>query len=171
MIATAEKFADAGKLSLDTMTSVLDVAFDSSARLMALHLDTSRSLLQDGASHAAAVLDAKNTMDLFQHEAALGQSVIDSATACVRGAYEIVTQGQHTILQLMEPRIAEFNREITTVLDNAAKSLPAGSDLAFAAVMSALQVAKGTAGSGASAKDIPTEAQEEDGSRPARKTA
>jgi len=170
MIATAEKFLDSGKAGLDTMTAVFNIAFDSSARLMALNLGTSRSLMQDGANRANTLLDTRNTGELLKHEMALGQSVIDNATACVRGAYEIVSEGQQAILQLIEPRIAEFNRELTTNIENAARSAPAGTDLAVAAVMSALQLAKRVAGVSEPASESPAEAHEET-SRPARKSA
>lgn len=169
MIAAAEKFANTSVASLDTMTAVLNVAFNSTARLTALNFSTSRSMLHDGASRASAMLDARNTGEIFTHETALGQSVIDNALAYIRSAYEIATEGHQAILQLVEPQIAEFNREITRDLDKAAKSVPAGSELAFAAVMSALQVAKRSTGGGA-AKEGSTESQQET-SRPTRKSA
>ncbi|MCK9986589.1 MAG: hypothetical protein AzoDbin1_03061 [Azoarcus sp.] len=172
MIATAEKFVDSGKAGLDTMTAVFNIAFDTSARLMALNLGTSRTLLQDGASRATSLLDPQKTGERLTHDMALGQSVIDNATACVRGAYEIVSDGQQAILQLMEPRIAEFNRELTANIDNAARSAPAGTDLALAAVMSALQLAKRATGTGTgeAASESLTESHEET-SRRTRKSA
>lgn len=170
MIATAEKFVDSGKAGLDTMTAVFNIAFDTSARLMALNLGTSRTLLQDGASRATSLLDPQNTGERLTHDMALGQSVIDNATACVRGSYEIVSEGQQAILQLMEPRIAEFNRELTANIDNAARSAPAGTDLALAAVMSALQLAKRATGAGEAASESLSESDEET-SRRTRKSA
>lgn len=170
MIATAEKFVDSGKAGLDTMTAVFNIAFDTSARLMALNLGTSRTLLQDGANRATTLLDMQNAGERLTYEMALGRSVIDNATACVRGSYEIVSEGQQAMLQLMEPRIAEFTREITTNIDNAARSAPAGTDLALAAVMSALQLAKRATGASEPADESLTEAHEET-SRRTRKSA
>ncbi|NMG17267.1 phasin family protein [Aromatoleum bremense] len=170
MIAAAEKFANTSIASFDTMTAMLNVAFNSTAHLTALNFSTSRSMLHDGASCASAMLDARNTGEIFTHETSLGQSVIDNALAYIRSANEIATEGHQAILQLVEPQIAEFNREITRNLDKAAKSVPAGSELAFAAVISALQVAKRATGSGESAQEGSTESQEET-SRPTRKSA
>ncbi|CAI09311.1 phasin family protein [Aromatoleum aromaticum] len=170
MIAAAEKFAETSIASLDTMTAVLEVAFDSAARLTALNFSTSRSMLHDGVSRASAMPDATNTGEILTPETSLSQSVIDTVLAYIRSANEIVAEGHQAILQLVEPQIAEFNREITRNLDTAAKSVPAGSELAFAAVISALQVAKRATGSGESAKGGSTESQEET-SRPARKSA
>lgn len=170
MIDTAQKFADAGKASLDTMMAVFSVAFDSGERLVALNLGTSRSLLNEGAANADAALDVKNIGDLFKLEATMGRSVINMGTECVRNAFEIVTQGQQEIWQLIEPRITELNKEITTTLDDAVKSMPAGSDLAFAAVMSALEVAKRSGQARKSSKDISSETLEE-ASDSERKTA
>ena len=170
MIATAEKFVDSGKAGLDTMTAMFNIAFDTSARLMALNLGTSRTLMQDGASRANTLLDSQNTGEILKREMALGQSVLDNASACVRGSYEIVSEGQQAILQLIEPRIAEFNRELTTNIDNAARSAPAGTDLALAAVMSALQLAKRATGANETVSENAVEPSEET-SRPARKSA
>lgn len=170
MIANAEKLIDSGKAGLDTMAAVFNIAIDTSARLMDLNLDTSRSLIQDGASRACTMLDAQNTGEIVKHEMALGQSMIDSATACLRGSYEIVSEGQQAFLKLVGPQIAEFNRELTTNLDNVARSAPVRTDLALAAVMSALQLAKRATGASDVTGEIAGELREET-TRPARKSA
>lgn len=167
MIAATEKLVDAGLLGLDTMSALFNVAFDSAARLTTLNLDRSRAVLQEGTAHASAMLTARNARDLLDHETALSRLAVDNATHCIRSAYEIVSEGQHAMLALIEPRLAEFEIELADTFEKAAKSVPGGADLALAAVMSALEVAK-RAASGAVAH---TNRSGEATSRSARKTA
>lgn len=147
MIATAEKIVDAGKAGLDTMSALFNIAFDSSARLLEMNLGASRSLIQEGADRAFTMLDTRSVVELFNQELALGQSVIEKVSECASRSYEIVSDGQRSMLQVIEPHIAELGREA-----------PVGTDLALAAVMSALQVAKRA---GVPLDESPVEASDE----------
>jgi adenine-specific DNA methylase len=55
--------------------------------------------------------------------------------------YEIASQSQEEFSKLFEAQIAELNKNLATALDKAAKSAPAGSDVAVAAVKSAIAAA------------------------------
>ncbi|HQZ02626.1 MAG TPA: phasin family protein, partial [Thauera sp.] len=61
--------------------------------------------------------------------------------AYARSVYEITSQSQEEVSKVMESQVAEMNKGVATALDKAAKSAPAGSDVAVAAVKSAIAAA------------------------------
>jgi hypothetical protein len=58
-----------------------------------------------------------------------------------RNVYEIASQTQVGVSKLVEAQAAEANKSFVALLDKAAKSAPAGSDVAVAAVKSAIAAA------------------------------
>ena len=58
-----------------------------------------------------------------------------------RSLYSVVAETQGELGKFFEVRFAEVNKNMTTALDKALKSAPAGSDVAVAAVKSALAAA------------------------------
>ena len=89
-----EKVAAAGKSSVDVLFALANTAFDSSERLVALNLNTSRSLLDEGVANARALLAVKDVQELAKLQASFGQPLVNKAAGYARGAYEIVAQGQ-----------------------------------------------------------------------------
>jgi len=55
--------------------------------------------------------------------------------------YEISAQTQEELAKMVEAQYAEFQKSVAGLLDQAAKSAPAGSDVAVAAVKSAIAAA------------------------------
>jgi hypothetical protein len=55
--------------------------------------------------------------------------------------YEIATQTQEELSKVVEGQFSEMNKNVATALDKAAKNAPAGSDVAVAAVKSAIAAA------------------------------
>ena len=58
-----------------------------------------------------------------------------------RSLYEIAAQTQEEISKVVEAQFTETNKNVASVLDKAAKNAPAGSDVAVAAVKSAIAAA------------------------------
>jgi phasin family protein len=164
-----ETIAETRSRNLDTAAAVTDATLESADHLLALTLGTLRSLIVEVATNANTVVDVKEVGELIKLETALGWRLIDKSTEAARVAFEIIAQYQQTALGLIEPRISDFTRELVSRLETAAESVKPGSNLAFAAVMSALEVARNTAQTSEIATDSATEAPAEP--RRARKTA
>ena len=60
--------------------------------------------------------------------------------------YEITSQSQEELSKLFEAQVAELNKGVATALDKAAKSAPAGSDVAVAALKSSIAAANSAYG-------------------------
>ena len=141
MFATPETLANANKANVEALLSLANTAFASAERLAALNLNTARSLLEDGVSNAKALLGAKDLQEAITLQATLAQPSIEKAVAYSRSVYEISAQTQEEMSKLVEAQFAEVNKNVASALDKAAKSAPAGSDVAVAAVKSAIAAA------------------------------
>lgn len=141
MFATPEQFAAANKANIETLLTLANTAFASAERLAALNLNTARTLLEDGVANAKAMLAVKDVQELINLQTSLAQPLVEKVVAYARNVYEIASQSQEEISKLLESQIAEINKGIASALDKAAKSAPAGSDVAVAAVKSAIAAA------------------------------
>ena len=138
---TPEQFAATNKANIETLLTLANTAFASAERLAALNLNTARSLLEDGVANTKALLAAKDVQELVNLQASLAQPIVEKAVAYARSVYEITSQSQEEMGKVFEGQVAEMNKGVASALDKAAKSAPAGSDVAVAAVKSAIAAA------------------------------
>jgi len=141
MYNTPEQFAGANKANVETLLTVANTAFASAERLAALNLNTARILLEDSVNNAKALLSVKDVQELLNMQTALAQPAFEKAIAYSRSVYEIATQTQDEFAKIFDTQYVEMNKNVTTLLDKAAKSAPAGSDVAVSAVKSAIAAA------------------------------
>ncbi|GMU49524.1 MAG: hypothetical protein AMXMBFR31_17500 [Candidatus Desulfobacillus denitrificans] len=141
MLTTPEQLATANKANVEAMLTLANTAFASAERLAALNLNTARAVLEDGMNNAKALLGAKDLQEVISLQATLAQPSVEKAVAYSRSVYEISAQTQDEFSKLVEAQFAEVNKNVASTLDKAAKSAPAGSDVAVAAVKSAIAAA------------------------------
>jgi phasin family protein len=141
MYATPDQFAAANKDNVEALLTLANTAFASAERLAALNLNTARSILEDSVNNAKSLLGAKDLQEVISLQATLAQPTVEKAVAYSRSVYEISAQTQEEFSKLVEAQFAEVNKNVASTLDKAAKSAPAGSDVAVAAVKSAIAAA------------------------------
>jgi hypothetical protein len=88
--------------------------------------------------HPRALLNAKDVQELINVAAA--QPNVERIIAYSRSVYELATQTQAEFTRVLEGQAGEFNN-VAGILDKLAKNAPAGSDVAVAAVTSAIAAA------------------------------
>ena len=140
-IQTPEQFAALGQANLESLMSLAGSAIARAERLAELNLNTVRSVLEDSMATTKKLAEAKNPQDLASLQTELTKPLIDKAVAYARSVQEIATEGQQEVSSLFEKQIAELNKNFAAMLDQAAKSAPAGSEGVFAAVKSAMDTA------------------------------
>lgn len=138
---TPEQFASANKASIETLLTLTNTAFASAERLAALNLNTARQFLDEGVAQAKAVLAAKDIQELMALQSNAATPLIEKALEYAKNAYEIAKDTQEQVAKIVEAQYAEVNKNVAAALDKAAKNAPAGSDIAVAAVKSALAAA------------------------------
>ena len=141
MFTTPEQFAAANKASVEAMLSLANTALASAERIAALNLNTARSLLEDGVANTKAILGAKDPQEAMAVQASLAQPNVEKAVAYTRSVYEISAQSKEEVSKLLEGQFGDFQKQVAGLLDKAAKSAPAGSDVAVNAVKSAIAAA------------------------------
>jgi phasin family protein len=141
MYATPDQLNTASKANIETLLTMANTAFASAERLAALNLNTARMILEDTVANAKTLFAVRDIQELVNIQASLAQPSLEKAVAYSRGVYEIATQTQEEMSKVFEVQFAELNKNVSTVLDKAAKNAPAGSDVAVAAVKSAIAAA------------------------------
>jgi phasin family protein len=141
MFTTPEQFAAANKASVDAMLSLANTALASAERIAALNLNTARSMLEDGMANTKAMLGVKDPKEALTLSAAQFQPAVEQAVAYSRSLYEISAQSKEEVSKQLESQFGDFQKQVSSLMDKAAKNAPAGSDVAVAAVKSALEAA------------------------------
>ncbi|MBU3697441.1 phasin family protein [Dechloromonas sp.] len=141
MSINTEQFAAANKAAVDSLLSVANTALASAERIANLNLETARAAFEDSAANTKALLGAKDVQEALSIQASLAQPNIDKAVAYSRSVAEISTQTQEELAKLVEAQFGDFQKSVAGMLEKAAKSAPAGSDVAVAAVQSAIAAA------------------------------
>ncbi|MBI5862750.1 MAG: phasin family protein [Rhodocyclales bacterium] len=135
------QIVSANKAGVETLLTIANTAFASAERLAALNLNTARALLEDSVSNAKALLAVKDVQELINLQTSLAQPAVEKAVAYSRSVYEIATQTQGELTKVYESQVSELNGNVSSALDKALKNAPAGSDVAVAAVKSAIAAA------------------------------
>ncbi|MFZ4534831.1 phasin family protein [Propionivibrio sp.] len=146
MITTPEKFVAANKAVVDSLLSLANTALSSAERIAALNLNTARSILEDGVANAKALISAKDPQEAFKLSVAQAQPVVEQVVAYSRSLYEISAHSKEDISKLLESQFSDFQQQVSSLIATAAKNAPVGSDVAVAAVKSALEAANSSFG-------------------------
>jgi phasin family protein len=141
MSINPEQFAAANKAAVDSLLSVANTALASAERIATLNLETARSVLEDSVSNAKAIMGAQDPQEALTIQASLAKPNVEKAVAYGKSVYEISTETQEQLAKMVEAQFGDFQKNVAAMLEKAAKSAPAGSDVAVAAVQSAIAAA------------------------------
>jgi phasin family protein len=160
MSFSPEQLAATNEANVAAALSLASSAFANAERLTALNLNTARVTLDDSVACVKALLAAKDPQEFLSLQSTLAQPMVEKSVAYARGVYEIASQAQEELSKLVEGQVADLNKNLAAALEKAAKSAPAGSDVALAAVKSAIDAANSAYGNVTKAVKQMTEAAE-----------
>ena len=141
MYVTPEQIAATNKAGVDAIISLANSQFAAFERWSTLNMNATKAAFEDSVNHAKALLGAKDVQEFINLNAAAAQPALEKAIAYSRSVYEVATQSQAELTKAVESQAAELNRNVVGFLDKVSKNAPAGSDVAVAAVKSALAAA------------------------------
>jgi phasin family protein len=136
-----DQIAASSKAGAEMLLGLSKAQFAIFERLSAINMNAARSALEDSAGYTRALLNAKDIQEVTNLNASTAQPVLEKMLSYSRSVYEASTQAQSEISKLLEAQSAEFTRNMASMLDRFAKNAPAGSDVAVAAVKSAMAAA------------------------------
>jgi len=141
MYLTPEQVIASNKAGVEALLGLANTQFAAFERISALTFNATKSAFEDSMAHTKALLAAKDVQDVVNLNAAVAQPAIEKAISYSRNLYDVASQSQGEVTKLVETQAGEFNKSFVTLLDKLAKNAPAGSDVAVAAVKSALAAA------------------------------
>lgn len=138
---TAEQLLATQKANLDTLFTLSQKAFEGVEKLVELNLQTAKTTLEEVAEHTRAVMSVKDAQEFVALQSSLLQPSAEKAAAYSRHLYDIAASTGSEVGRVAESQAAEAQRKFMTVVDNAVKNAPAGTENAVVLVKSAVAAA------------------------------
>lgn len=126
------------KSAVDSVVKFANLSVSNAERLFAINLEAAKHTLDGSAKDLKTFTTAKDVKELGSVGAKAAEDSIQYATAYSRTVYEIASNAQAEYTRLVESQVAEFQKSLIDGLDKFAKTAPAGSDVAVAALKSSL---------------------------------
>jgi phasin family protein len=141
MTYTADQLLAAQKANVETFFDLSSKAFEGVEKLVALNLQVAKTTLAEAAETAQAALTVKDAQEFFALQASLLQPSAEKAAAYSRHLYEIVAGTNAEVGRVAEATITDGQKKVLSLVDNAVKNAPAGTENAVALVKSAVAAA------------------------------
>jgi phasin family protein len=138
---TADQFVAAQKASVETLFGLTSKAFEGMEKLVELNLQVAKTTLSEAAETTTAALSVKDAQELMALQAGMLQPAAEKAAAYSRHLYDILAGTSAEFTKAAEGNMADTQKKVLTLVDNAVKNAPAGTESAVALVKSAVAAA------------------------------
>lgn len=138
---TAEQFVAAQKTQLDTLFGLAHKAFEGVEKLVELNMQVAKTSMTEVTETAKAALSVKDAQELLALQAGLMQPAVEKAAAYGRHLYDILAGTNAEVTKVTEATMADSQQKMLSVVDNAVRNAPAGTENAVALVKSAVAAA------------------------------
>jgi phasin family protein len=138
MYQTPEQFAALNKANLEAAVRFAGIALEGAERFIEVQLKAAKGAFADGVQQAKAFAEIKDPQEFAHMKNTMMQPNMEKTTTYVKSVYDVATATQAEFSKLVEEQVSEFNKQVVTTLDKMVKSAPAGSDVAVAALKSAI---------------------------------
>ena len=138
MTLTPEQVIAANKANLETLVGLTNKAFSGVEQLVELNLAAAKSALADSQKSAQAAMSVKDAQELLALQASMFQPLAEKVVEYNRHLYEIATGTGGHFSKAAEGKVAEAQKALHALVENAAKNAPAGSEAAVAAFKTAV---------------------------------
>jgi phasin family protein len=140
-VLTVEQIVAAQKANIETLFGLTNKAFEGVEKIVELNLTASKAALSEVAGHTQSVLSVKDVQELIALQSGLMQPLADKTAAYSRHLYDIATSTSAEFTKAAEGQAAEAQSKFASLIDNAAKNAPAGSEAAVAILKSSVSAA------------------------------
>jgi len=138
---TAEQIVAAQKANIETIFGLTQKAFEGVEKLVELNVQATKAALSESANSTQALLSVKDAQELLTLQASLMQPLAEKTVAYSRHLYDIASSTSAEFGKAAEAQAADAQKKFMSVVDNAAKNAPAGSETAVAVMKSAVSAA------------------------------
>lgn len=138
---TAEQIVAAQKANIETIFGLTQKAFEGVEKLLELNVQATKAALSESANSTQALLSVKDAQELLTLQASLMQPLAEKTVAYSRHLYDIASGTTAEFGKAAEAQAADSQKKFMSLVDNAAKNAPAGSETAVAVMKSAVSAA------------------------------
>lgn len=138
MYQTPEQLIALNKANLEVAMRFAGVALQGAERMIDLQLKAAKSAFSDSIESAKALASVQDMQQFAALKDNLAQPSIEKATAYAKSLYDVAALTQSEINKLAEEQVADFNKQVVTMLDKMVKTAPAGSEVGISAIKSAI---------------------------------
>jgi phasin family protein len=135
---TAEQLMAAQKANVETLFGLTSKAFEGIEKLVELNVTATKAALAEAAGATQAALNVKDAQELIALQASLFQPLAEKTAAYSRHLYDIASGTSAEFAKTFESQATDAQKKFLTLVDNAAKNAPAGSETAVAVFKSAV---------------------------------
>jgi phasin family protein len=135
---TAEQVLASQKATIETLFGLTGKAFEGVEKLVELNMTASKAALAEAAGTTEAILSVKDAQELLALQASLFQPLAEKTAAYSRHLYDIAAGTGAEFGKQFEVQASEAQKKFLSLVDNAAKNAPAGSETAVAVFKSAV---------------------------------
>lgn len=138
MATVNEQMNDFQKTAVDAGVKFARMSVENAERMIALNLQMTKASLDDTAKNLQAISSVKDVQDLTTLRTKLAENSLEQAMGYSRSVYELASSAQAEISSMIEGQVAGFQKELAESIEKVAKTAPAGSDVAIAALKSSM---------------------------------
>ncbi len=128
----------AAKANLDAFFGLTGKVFEGVEKLVALNLQVVRSTLAEAQEHMTKVPGTTDPQQWFALQAGFTGPFAEKSLSYGRQVFDIASATQAEVSQLAQAQCERYNARVQALVEEAAKSAPAGSEAAIAAWKSAI---------------------------------
>jgi phasin family protein len=141
MPTVANPVSDLGRATAEAASKVARISMDSAERAIAVQLEYAKGALDQASLNARALSQVKDVQSLLSVPTRIAENALENMMGYSRSLYEVAANAQAEYSRLAEERMAFLQQAVAESVDEAAKSAPAGGDMAVAAIKSQLAAA------------------------------
>ncbi|WP_433694095.1 phasin family protein [Herbaspirillum seropedicae] len=142
MTTYTEQFSAAAKANAEAQIALFSQlaskTFEGVEKLVDLNLKAARSTLEESQAAAQKLFAAKDPQEFFALTSAHAQPTLEKSVAYGRHLSGIFSSTQAELTKAAEAQIAEVNRKVVALIDEASKNAPAGTEQAVSVLKSAI---------------------------------
>ena len=137
-----EQFSAATKANIEAQVAlfsqIASKTFEGVEKLVDLNLKATKSSLEEGHEATQKLLTAKDAQEFFNLTSAHTQPTVEKSLAYGRHLAGIFSNTHAELSKTAEAQLAEVNRKVISLIDEASKNAPAGSEGAISFVKTSL---------------------------------
>ncbi|MFL9862394.1 phasin family protein [Paraburkholderia madseniana] len=137
-LSSPEQIAASQKASLDAFFGLTGKVFEGVEKLVALNLQVVRSALAESQENLTKAPATTDPQQWFTLQAGFTAPFSEKSLAYGRQLFDIASTTQAEVAQLAQSQYERYNAKVQALVEDAAKSAPAGSEAAIAAWKSAI---------------------------------